>query len=115
MVAETSFPSISVGYEISLALSYEKPVLLLYHEGDPPSLFAHHKDDKVLCEKYTLENLPHIIDHFIRYAQGTKESRFNFFLTSEISSFLKKVSKREKVPKSVYLRRLIEKEMKNQP
>src|SRR4030042_5477583 len=30
VVAETSFPSISVGYEISLALSHNKPVLVLY-------------------------------------------------------------------------------------
>ncbi|MBM3283848.1 hypothetical protein FJY90_06420, partial [Candidatus Gottesmanbacteria bacterium] len=41
VVAETSFPSISVGYEISLALHYGKPVLILYSEGNPPSLLAH--------------------------------------------------------------------------
>src|SRR5437868_4502190 len=33
MIAETSFPSISVGYEISLALRLGKPILVLYSEG----------------------------------------------------------------------------------
>src|SRR3990172_4236242 len=38
VVAEVSFPSISVGYEISLALHRGKPVLVLYSNGHPPSL-----------------------------------------------------------------------------
>lgn len=108
MVAEISFPSISVGYEISLALQHGKPVLVLYNTGDPPSLLAYHQDQKLVCERYSLDTLKEIIDDFINYIEGTNDTRFTFFITPEISSYLDKVSKKGKIPKSVYLRRLIE-------
>jgi len=111
MVAETSFPSISVGYEISFALKLGKPVLILYSEGGAPSLLAHHEDEKLVCEKYTLKTLKAIIDDFINYIQGTEETRFTFFITPEIALHLEEISKKEKMPKSVYLRKLIEKDM----
>lgn len=112
MIAETSFPSISVGYEISLALQRNKPVLILYSTGDPPSLFGQYEDDKLLCEMYTQDTLPEIIADFINYALEKNDTRFTFFITPEISSFLEKKSKKDKLPKSVYLRKLIKDDMK---
>lgn len=111
MIAETSFPSISVGYEISLALRVGKPVLILYSEGEPPSLLAHHKDDKLVCEKYTPETVKEIINDFIKYIEGKSDLRFTFFITPEITHYLDEVTKKEKLPKSVYLRKLIEEDM----
>ncbi len=108
MIAETSFPSISVGYEISLALQYRKPVLILYSVGDPPSLFAYHDDEKLVAEKYTLANMRETIDNFINYVHGATDTRFTFFITPQIARYLEKISKRKKLPKSVYLRHLIE-------
>lgn len=113
LIAETSFPSISVGYEISIALKLGKPVLILFSEGDAPSLLAHHKDEKLVCERYTPETLKDIVDDFINYMQGTEETRFTFFITPKIALHLEKISKAEKTPKSVYLRRLIEKDIKD--
>lgn len=112
VVAETSFPSISVGFEISLALSHNKPVLVLYSSSNAPSLLTHHKDEKLVCEKYTLITIADIIDDFINYVEGNSDSRFTFYITSEIASYLEKISRREKIPKSVYLRKLIEQAMK---
>ncbi len=114
LVAETSFPSISVGYEISLALQYRKPVLILYSEGDPPSLFAYHTDEKLVCEKYTLDSVNDTIDDFISYIKGANDMRFTFFITPKIAAYLDRVSKNEKIPKSVYLRKIIEKHMKEE-
>jgi 2'-deoxynucleoside 5'-phosphate N-hydrolase len=111
MIVETTFPSISVGYEISLAIHRNKPVLMLYSEGDPPSLLAHHPDDKFICEKYTNETVNEILDDFIKYVSGTSDTRFTFFLTSELSSYLENISKKRKIPKSVYLRQLIEEDL----
>ncbi|KKS97504.1 MAG: hypothetical protein UV73_C0008G0024 [Candidatus Gottesmanbacteria bacterium GW2011_GWA2_43_14] len=113
IVAETTFPSISVGYEISLAQHFLKPILILFSSGNPPSLLAHHKDEKLICEKYSRETLAGTIDDFINYVKGTNDTRFTFFITSEIASFLEKTSRREKQPKSVYLRKLIEQDIKN--
>lgn len=112
MIADTSFPSISVGYEISLALQRNKPVLVLYSTGDPPSLIGEHIDEKLVCEKYNSFTLKEIIDDFLNYIKGTADTRFTFFITPHIAAYLEKVSRKEKLPKSVYLRKLIEREIK---
>jgi len=111
LIAETSFPSISVGYEISLALRVGKPVLVLYNGGEPPSLLAHHRDEKLLCEKYSLHTLPGILEDFTGYVDSKSDLRFTFFITPKIASFLDHIAKKEKLPKSVYLRKLIEDDM----
>lgn len=111
LIAETSFPSISVGYEISIALRVGKPVLVLYSDGEPPSLLAHHRDEKLLYEKYSLQTLPSILDDFIGYVDSKSDLRFTFFITPKIASFLDLIAKKEKLPKSVYLRKLIEADM----
>ena len=111
VIAETSFPSISVGYEISLALHVGKPVLVLYSEGEPPSLLAHHRDEKLLCEKYSLQTLSGILHDFLGYVDSKSDLRFTFFITPKIASFLDTIAKRGKLPKSVYLRKLIEDDM----
>ena len=110
VVVETSFPSISVGFEISLALNLGKPVLVL-HVNEGPTLFSSYNNEKLFCEKYTLPMLKDIIEDFLLFVEGSADSRFTFFITSKISHFLEKVSREKKVPKSVYLRRLIEKNM----
>lgn len=113
MIVEASFPSISVGYEISLALQHRKPVLILYSEGDAPNLFASFNDEKLVCERYTLGTVTGLIDDFLCYATGACDSRFTFFITPVIARFLEKVSVEGKIPKSVYLRRLIEEHIKH--
>src|SRR3989344_5284835 len=70
VVAETSFPSISVGYEIAASLHRGKPVLILYTQGHAPSLLIHHEDEKLVCETYTLETLHSIIEDFLNYVTG---------------------------------------------
>ncbi|MFZ5845197.1 MAG: nucleoside 2-deoxyribosyltransferase [Patescibacteria group bacterium] len=111
MIAETSFPSISVGYEISLALHRNKPVLILYSEGDPPSLLDSHESEKIVCEKYTLATLLGIINDFLLYVRGSGDTRFTFFIGSKQASYLEKIAKKERLPKSAYLRRLIDQDM----
>jgi hypothetical protein len=111
LVAETSFPSISVGYEISMALDRGKPVLILYSEGDPPSIFAYHENEKVVCEKYSKASLEPVILDFVRYVRGEGDMRFTFFISSKQAAHLAKQAKNDRVPKSVYLRHLIDQDM----
>jgi hypothetical protein len=113
MVAEASFPSMSVGYEVSLAITRGKPIIILYSVGEPPALFAYHQNELLACVKYDLSTLPAILDDFVSYTQGVAETRFTFFITRELATYLDKVSKKNKVPKSVYLRQLIEHDMKS--
>lgn len=113
VIVEASFPSISVGFEISLALNLGKPVLVLYSGQNPPSLLAYHKDEKLVCEKYSFENLESVIEQFVNYIKGATDTRFTFFITSEIALYLDKLQKNSRTPKSVYLRRLIENDMRS--
>lgn len=108
-VVETSFPSISVGFEISLALSFGKSVLLLYTE-ESPTLLSSYESEKLICAQYKIVDLKDILADFINYVHGKSEHRFTFFISSQIANFLEEVSRKKKVPKSVYLRSLIEKE-----
>lgn len=112
VVVEASFPSISVGYEISLALRMGKPVLILYSEGDPPSLLASTTNDNLVCERYTLDSVQYIIDGFINYIRGANDSRFTFFITPSIAHYLDEIARQRKMPKAMYLRSLIEQDMK---
>lgn len=111
VIAETSYPSISVGYEISLALQMHKPVLILYTTPHPPSLLAHYKDDNLICESYNSDTLKSIIEDFLNFTAGAADSRFTFFITSAIAAYLDEIARKKKIPKSVYLRQLIEKDM----
>lgn len=111
VIVEASFPSISVGYEISLAVHFGKPVLILYCDGNPPSLLVHHHEEKIICEKYSKYILEETLDDFLHYAQGSSDARFTFYITSKIAAYLNDISLKKKIPKSVYLRRLIEKDI----
>jgi hypothetical protein len=108
MVVEASFPSISVGFEISLALQLNKPVLLLYTE-EAPTLLSGYDNEQLLCERYTFQDVKSILEDFLSYVKGKGEHRFTFFIPTYLSHFLEEVSKKKNIPKSVYLRQLIEK------
>jgi hypothetical protein len=108
VVVEATFPSISVGYEISMAIHKNKPVLILYSEGNPPSLIAQHKDEKLICEKYSENSLKDIIEDFLRYVEDSDGIRFTFFITSDLALYLDKVTRKNKIPKAVYIRKLLQ-------
>ncbi len=113
VVVEASFPSISVGYEVSLALNRGKPVLMLYSQGtEAPSLLQHFKDEHFMCEQYSFDTVKSIIHDFINYVRGAADTRFTFFITPGIAAYLERLSRQDKVPKSVYLRRLIMEDMR---
>lgn len=112
MIADTSFPSVSVGYEIALALRIGKPVLVFYGTGGPPSLLSYYKDEKLVTEKYNDKTYRETIDTFITFVKGKSELRFTFFITPAIAVYLDEIAQKEKVPKAVYIRKLIEKDMK---
>lgn len=107
VVVETSFPSVSVGFEISLALQLNKPVLVLYlHE--PPTLLSGYDSERLICERYTPQSLSALIEEYLNYVQSQSDHRFTFFISSKINHYLDRASRRKNVPKSVYLRQLIE-------
>lgn len=112
VVAEVSFASVSVGYEITEALEAGKPVLVMFVSGNTPNLLRGKEDDKLQLIEYTLDNLKQVLPKAINLASKKADVRFNFFVSPKILSYLDWIAKTRKIPRSVFLRNLIEKEMK---
>lgn len=114
LIAEASYPSIGVGYEISIAVDKGKPVIVLYEEGaTAPHFIEGVQSDKLVIEKYSMNNLDEVLKGSIDYATEQQDTRFNFFISPKIGNYLNWVAKKKRLPRAVYLRRLIEEDMKN--
>lgn len=110
-IFETSIPSLGVGHLLSMALQLNKPVIALYYGDNIPSFFSKLSDDKIQLLNYSLDNINEILYDAIDYAASQQDVRFNFFISPAIGNYLDWISKEKKIPRSVYLRGLIEKNM----
>lgn len=114
-VFEASFPStIHIGHEITLAIEKGKPVIVLFsdEEGKEPMLFRGVSTEKVIWVPYNKKNLVEVLVKAIEEARQSSDVRFNFFVSPKILAYLDYVSQKRMIPRSVFLRNLIEKEMK---
>jgi len=115
VVMEISGHSMSMGYLLSKALEINKPVVALYKEEDmEPVFIAGINDPKLILEKYTTTNVEKIILESMKKAKGLIDVRFNFFVSPKILTYLDWVGQKRMIPKSVFLRNLIEHEMKKE-
>lgn len=113
VIYEVSQPDVSIGFEVASALNMSKPVIILTRKdaaGLPHALKGLHSDRLQLLT-YDDSTLEEMLTLALEYAQETSDVRFNFFITPTISTYLDWVAKEKKIPRSVYLRRLIEREM----
>ncbi len=114
-VFEASYPStLHIGHEITLAIDGGKPVIVLYSDkpGFEPMLFKGLSADKVIWVSYNENNLEKLLTEAIEKAKQNSDVRFNFFVSPKILSYLDFVAQKRMIPRSVFLRDLIEKEMK---
>jgi hypothetical protein len=112
VIVEASYPSFGVGQEISYSLTHNKPVIALHLAKNKPNLLQAINPDYLYIVEYTLRNLKRVLADYIDYAKETVDTRFNFFISSEIEAFLDWISKEKKVPRAVFLRQLIEDDLK---
>lgn len=112
VVSETSYPSFGVGQEISYALSQDKPVVALYLPGREPHLLTSIGEEYLYPAEYEIPTLKKILSEYVDYAKEAADTRFNFFVSSEINAFLDWVAKARKIPRAVFLRQLIEEDMR---
>ena len=113
LVIEVSTHSISMGYLMQQALTQGKPVIALYFPGNKPVFAAGIENDKLQLIEYSLDNLETELDGALKSAQENMDVRFNFFISPAIGRYLDWISKEKKIPRSVYLRALIEQEMRD--
>ncbi len=112
-VFEASYPStIHIGHEITMALEKAKPVIVLHTKSHEPILFKGMRNNKMFWVEYDLTNLEDRLAETIEEAKSKIDVRFNFFVPPKILAYLDWVAQKKKVPRSVFLRGLIEKQMK---
>jgi len=111
VVVEASHQSLSIGHEISLALERNKPVIVLYSHGDAPHFLVGVKSDKLLVQKYSIDDLKRVLKDSIDYAAEQQDTRFNFFISPKHQNYLDWIAKKLKTPRAVHLRALLEKDM----
>lgn len=115
LVAEISYPSIGVGFEIFYALGEKKQVLALYFEEaqkQASETIRGMASRYLTVKSYNLKDLPSIIEEYFKGVSKKLEVKFNCILPPRLDSYLKEKAKKEKTTKSAIVRSLIEKEMK---
>lgn len=115
VVVEASFPStLSIGHEISVAVDKNKPVIVMYMKGRDPSFMLGLQSDKILWVKYSKDDLEKQLENALGEAKDKSDVRFNFFVSPKILNYLDWVAQKRMIPRSVFLRNLIEREMKKE-
>lgn len=113
VLIEGSYPSsIHIGFELGLTLEKGKPIILLYKEGKNPAFISNLYSNRMIKSEYTDRNVEDTLNWCLQEAEQLTNRRFTFFISSEIESFLNKMSKKNGIHKSKYIRSLIEREIK---
>lgn len=112
-IFETTVPSLGLGHVTYMALSLGKPVIALYQGDNAPMLLSEIDDSRVQVMSYTPDTIKEILEQTIDYAKDQADTRFNFFISPGHATYLDWISQHRRVPRSVYLRNLIKRDMEN--
>lgn len=115
VILEVSVPSLSMGFVMQRALAIGKPVILLYFKGHVPYFATGIENERLQVVEYSVDSLKELLQASLDYAQDQSDTRFNFFISPSLSHYLDWVSQNLKIPRSVYLRRLIEEDRDRHP
>jgi hypothetical protein len=107
VILEVSTNSFTQGYILQKSLEMGKPVIAL-HQRNKYSIFIKGIKNNLLqtleYDEYTLEQQ---LENAIDFAIDNLMSKFNFYLSSDINSYLNWIAKKKKLPKSEFVRELI--------
>jgi len=112
VVAEVSTQSLSVGHELTEAMSLNKPLIVLYTGDRKPGLLFGSSYEKMQIVQYTPGEIDGVMKKAIEEAKKQEDVRFNFFVSPKILNYLDWVAQKRMIPRSVFLRNLIEREMR---
>ena len=112
VVMEISGHSVSMGFILSKAMEENKPVIAMYTSDMDPVFVKGIVNSKLIMAEYDKNNLEQVISDSINKAKCLVDMRFNFFVSPKILNYLDWVGQKRMIPKSVFLRNLIEREMR---
>ena len=110
---EVSYPSLGIGHEITMAFQFNKPVIALYTDGKRPYILDGAEADRLQILEYSMDDLESVVLGALDYAADQQDTRFNFFISPKHQNYLDWVSKTRKVPRAVFLRKLIEEDIRD--
>lgn len=116
VIAETSYPSFAIGYQVAAAVQQKKPVLLLrLNDTDVNAFISGVEDGWVKHARYDKDTIKKILQNF--YAENdiqSKDMRFNFFIDRKIYNYLRWASFKTGKTKAEILRELVQNEIDSQ-
>jgi hypothetical protein len=118
VIAECSYQSLSMGYLLSYSIDIGKPTIVFFNANSPkPNLFPTlAQSEKFLLSTYhNVDELPKLVNAQMEEAKVRMDVRFNFFVPPKISNYLDWLTKHRTLPRSVYLRQLIQHDLENNP
>jgi hypothetical protein len=107
VIAECTYPSVHVGFEISHAIQQGKEVIVLKAKNAIPDVMT---SDQLNLNKnmYIYEYTPDTLFSMIKEALECNQ-KYNVLFPTEMVNKLNEISKKKNLPKSVYIRQLLEK------
>lgn len=116
IIAEVTEQGVSTGFEIMASLQRNKPVAVLYevNKGYIPHTLRGIQDEKLQIYSYQADKeqeLWNTLKMIVEDASEQSDMRFNFFISPNQQMYLDWIAKNKKIPRSVYLRDLIEADM----
>lgn len=112
VIFEGSFPSTGIGHLLDTALYLGKSVIVLYTKDHFPFLLGGIRNERLVIIEYSIDSLEETLKTSLDYLSEKTNVRFNFFVSPEIQQYLDWVAKYKRTPRAVYLRELLERDMK---
>ena len=93
IVAEVTYDSFGIGYQVAMAIHLNKPVLLLTKNSKVDKMLQGLADNNmVILKNYSEKTLNAIIEDFLKLNDiSSQDLRFNFFIDREIYNSLQSV------------------------
>lgn len=113
VVAEISYPSLSMGYLVALSVNLQKPTIVLFYGNEKSNILSPLESLGQLhvIEYNDIKEIERLLRYEVDLAAKEVDTRFTLLLPPDIVSSLDKVAKSGK-SRSEYIRNLIRKDMK---
>lgn len=113
-IAEMSYRSAPVSYQLTYAIEHNKPSLYLYEKGTgsiPNPVFTGNPSKYLVIREYNKTSIESILLEFLEDSKRLLMKRFNFVIPSELDEYLSISSAFEGISKGELVRKLIEENM----
>lgn len=112
IIAECSYPCINMGFEIANLIQQGKEIIILKAKNAQLSLKDFdplYNNKNIYLYEYHLHNLIETVDEALSFNPSQKYKKYNILFTPTMVAKLDQIAKKKQLPKSVYIRQLLEK------